>query len=346
MTRVYLIGLPGQIGGASTEAWHAVRLWRVLGCQVTVIPTWYDDPLWRRKLEAIGIRVLALEKPECLRTLSELRGAVVVGICSGAFLQYAPWLKAAGAKLVWIGCMNAVWGNEKTFFHAHGPFDAYVYQSQFQYAVVTRELRAIGVPMDRFVRIPGSFTCDEFPYRPRTHMPGDPFVVGRLARPDPDKWHVDTWATYAAIPYRPIQAAMMGWTGAIERKLGVPPDWAMTLMPCGETTPEFLARLHCLFPINGPFTENWPQVGLEAMATGVPIVAQRAGGWPEMVEHGVTGFLSESLAELADLANVLAEDDSLRGAMARRAHERLLDELANPNQMAEQWQTLFDRISN
>ena len=36
---VFLIGYPGEMGGANTEAWHTVKLWRRYGVEVHLIPT-------------------------------------------------------------------------------------------------------------------------------------------------------------------------------------------------------------------------------------------------------------------------------------------------------------------
>ena len=66
---------------------------------------------------------------------------------------------------------------------------------------------------------------------------------------------------------------------------------------------------------------------IEAMASGTPVVASRVGGVPEVVEHGVTGFLVEpgNVGELrARLAEVLA-DRRLATRLGRNARERVLE---------------------
>jgi len=58
-----------------------------------------------------------------------------------------------------------------------------------------------------------------------------------------------------------------------------------------------------------------PRVILEAFAAGVPVVAFAAGGIPEIVEHGVTGFLVEERSPEAlasAIRDVLREPDRMR----------------------------------
>jgi glycosyltransferase involved in cell wall biosynthesis len=67
--------------------------------------------------------------------------------------------------------------------------------------------------------------------------------------------------------------------------------------------------------------EQAPQAIAEAMAVGVPVVATKVGGVPQMLEDGVTGFLcpAKNEDELAKKIKLLASDCSLRVKMGRQA---------------------------
>jgi hypothetical protein len=169
--------------------------------------------------------------------------------------------------------------------------------------------------------------------------------VGRAARPDLDKWSSNTWPIYNRIQYRNKRALMLGMDERTHQKLGTPPAWADCLKPMAIPVRQFFSTLHCTLPINGGARENWPRVGLEAMAAGVPIVAQDAWGWREMIEHGVTGFLGKSDPELAHYTAMLAYDEALRKEIIAAARKRLVDDLANPKKLWSGWKRLFDSLA-
>jgi N-acetyl-alpha-D-glucosaminyl L-malate synthase BshA len=77
-------------------------------------------------------------------------------------------------------------------------------------------------------------------------------------------------------------------------------------------------------------TESFGLVALEAMASSVPVVASRVGGLPEVVEHGVTGYLApvgdvEAMAEFS--LKILADCETRKrfGEAARARAVRLFD---------------------
>ena len=66
-------------------------------------------------------------------------------------------------------------------------------------------------------------------------------------------------------------------------------------------------------------TEHFGIATVEAMAWGcVPVVINR-GGQPEIVRHGVDGFLWDTLEELVHYTRLLMEDDELRSKMSESA---------------------------
>ncbi len=72
-----------------------------------------------------------------------------------------------------------------------------------------------------------------------------------------------------------------------------------------------------IFPIDWP--EPFGLVMIEAMACGTPVIAWNVGSVPEVVEHGVTGFIVRSVEEAAAAVRRL---DTLDRAAIRAAFER------------------------
>jgi glycosyltransferase involved in cell wall biosynthesis len=87
--------------------------------------------------------------------------------------------------------------------------------------------------------------------------------------------------------------------------------------------------------VHPSLADAFPTVLLEALATGVPIVASAVGGIPEIVEDGRTGLLIRPPLEPDAYATALARllgDDELRRVLAHRGRERFEAEFT-----AERW---------
>lgn len=72
--------------------------------------------------------------------------------------------------------------------------------------------------------------------------------------------------------------------------------------------------------------EAFPLALLQAMASGLPVIASRVGGIPELVRDGVDGLLvpADDPAALAGALRTLAGDGRARAEMGRRARERVV----------------------
>ena len=59
--------------------------------------------------------------------------------------------------------------------------------------------------------------------------------------------------------------------------------------------------------------EAFSRVALEAMSTALPVIGRNSGGTPEIIVHGKTGFLYDSIEELvASMQNLVQEPEEAR----------------------------------
>lgn len=81
---------------------------------------------------------------------------------------------------------------------------------------------------------------------------------------------------------------------------------------------------------------------VQYMAAGLPVVAQRMGSTPEIVEDGVSGFIVETQDEWYDRLRLLVEDDGLRAKMGAAARARAVEHFSVEAQMPRV-ASVFDR---
>jgi glycosyltransferase involved in cell wall biosynthesis len=99
---------------------------------------------------------------------------------------------------------------------------------------------------------------------------------------------------------------------------------------------EFLGNaMAVLFPIDWP--EPFGLVMIEAMACGTPVIAWRRGSVPEIIEHGVSGFIVDNEAEAI---HAIERIPTLDRRQVRAAFERRF----TARRMAESYRRCFARL--
>jgi glycosyltransferase involved in cell wall biosynthesis len=91
-----------------------------------------------------------------------------------------------------------------------------------------------------------------------------------------------------------------------------------------------------LFPIDWP--EPFGLVMIESMACGTPVIAMRRGSVPEVVEHGVSGFIVDNQEEAVAAVSTI---DGLDRARVRRC----FDERFTAEIMARNYIELYERLA-
>jgi glycosyltransferase involved in cell wall biosynthesis len=91
-----------------------------------------------------------------------------------------------------------------------------------------------------------------------------------------------------------------------------------------------------IFPLQ--WSEPFGLAMVECMVAGTPVVALRFGSTPELIEHGVTGFLAEDVDGLVAAVNHLDAIDRVRCATVAR-------ERFGPHHMAERYVSVYRRGS-
>lgn len=344
--RIHVLGFPGEVGGASTELWHTLLMWRATGADVTVTPTWSTKGPWRNRVESIGCRVVEANS----KSFAPVPGVPIVTFCNSQLFAVIKRLDQSLYPCVWVPCMNYLTDREiRRYDQGHLPA-AVVCQSDFQLATIGPDLRSHGMRRDQLYRIRGAFDVSAYPFRPKE--PSREFIVGRISRADSKKFRPDLWQVLDRVRQqsdRPLRVRILGWHKRLAKSIGEPPAWAECHEPGSLNAYDFMRSLDVLYQ-SGECTENWPRVGLEAMANGTPLVVDNQGGWPEILDGGRLGYLVGSADEAVDALTGLADRSTPcnldRLQTIHRARQAMESRLSSNHELWQQWVSLFREVSS
>jgi glycosyltransferase involved in cell wall biosynthesis len=146
-------------------------------------------------------------------------------------------------------------------------------------------------------------------------------VIGRMSRDVPEKFHADDAKLYAALCAQGARVRMMG---ALCQHDALGHIAGVELLAYGaQNMAAFFHSLDIFFYRTGAWGETYGRVVAEAMAAGLPVVVARGGGYAELIEHGVTGYVVDNQSQAYDALMHLMQDPTLRAQMGLAAHESI-----------------------
>jgi sugar transferase (PEP-CTERM/EpsH1 system associated) len=225
-----------------------------------------------------------------------------------------------------------------------------------RFVAVSRDLGrwlvdTVGIPRDKVTVICNGVDTERFAEGDRASarrllgLPLDTVAIGTVGRLDPVKDQLGLLEAFGALPPEvPMALVVVGegpCRGALAERAACP-DVTGRVHLLGERrdVPALLAGLD-VFALPS-IAEGISNTVLEAMATGLPVVATRVGGNPEMVEDGVTGALVPA-GDRPALARALAAyvaDPHLRQLHGKAGRQRVVEAWSLPA-MAARYAALY-----
>lgn len=323
---LFVYGFPGLYAGASTELHHQIILWRSMGITVHLIPGdigYRNEPLYPEMIER-GVIVHEADQFDAITP-----GSPVLGFCNDRFLARIDEILLYSHNTVFVNCMTWLFEQEKIRHH-EGKIAAYLYQNDEVRQENGACLQEINPdPKVQFLTFKPYFDSKAFPFVDRASGENETgkesFVLGRISRQDADKFSSDTLNIWERIesPLRK-RGVMLGFGPDSENKIGKPPQWVRTYRNQTELSQQDFYRQVDVIVQPMDTTENWPRIGLEAMASGCVLIVDNRGGWRQMIEHGKTGWLCDSSYDYVRYATRMAYEPEERAAIANAAYKKMV----------------------
>lgn len=316
----FIAGTLGQ-GGAERQLFYMVKTLLEHGAHLRILCLTKGE-FWEEKLRALGVPVIwvgqsPLPLMRLIQIVRELRQQPVDIVQSQHF--YTNLYAVGAARILRLREIGAIRNNGFSEVQENGRWlgllslrTPRIIAANSQQGI--RNAIKLGVPAERLFFLPNVVDTDYF--RPQGHRNSQKIrllSVGRLVQQKRLDRFLSILAKVRVITNVPVSGLIVGdgpLRSVLEQQAG-----ALGLLPEGV---EFLGQVPDMRPVYQESDilvltsdyEGTPNVVLEAMASGLPVVATKVGGVPEVVQDGVTGYLADP-----------EDEDSMVEALLRLIHQ-------------------------
>lgn len=327
-----------QQGGAERQLFYMLQALQQSGTDLRVLCLTQGD-FWEERFQEQGVPITWVGQSKSklvrlARIIAELRKHPADVLQSQHF--YANFYVAAAARALGLREVGAMRSNGMSEIQANGRVSGRLNLRTPRLIAANsrtaiRNASALGVAAARFHFLPNIVDTKQF--EPATRHQESPvrlLAVGRLTKEK-------RFDRFLSVLARLRQQSSIEARGVIvgsgrqtqdrrpelERQaaeLGLLPDGVEFMGAVTEMAPIY--RAADVLVLTSDY-EGTPNVVLEAMASGLPVVATRVGDVPEIVRHGETGYLTDATdeASMTEALLQLVGDRSLRMEMGCRARK-------------------------
>jgi glycosyltransferase involved in cell wall biosynthesis len=346
------------------------------------ISSWGGDGEYAKRLRGSSIPFVRLPLGFISKTLNRRALGMTVETLlqtPGLWLGYRRYLKEFEPDVVVHSTLHHifhVWpflNPRNTFFHVHDPFaptpfyrrlfrllslrlrafigvSRYIEQSILDLGISAEKVCSVlnGVTPESSVEN-GNLSRSRADSASKSNRNGTPVKIGIVGQIGEWKGHDDFVESLKGLKKADLSFSAMiigeghpAYVAALKQKiesyqLTEQVRWVGTL----KTPREIFSSIDiCVVPSRSQ--DPCPTVALETAHFGIPIVATRRGGLPEIVQDGKTGYLvdAESPAQLAEKLKLLIQNIELRQRMSQQAKSYGSEHLTR-ERMAEQMEAVF-----
>lgn len=332
--KLVILQWPSDLGGADTRLIDLLKLLHA-DWDITCVP---NDPfrLTEEKhvsfLNSLGIKYCLLDQ------LPHRYEGVAFSCCNFRLFTESWRIKAVkdrGMKLIWANDM--MWQDkEEINVITQGLVDLVLFTSDFHKSMLLPKI-ASSNPMQRHAILPNYFDADSWSEK-KNRNESNRLVIGKSSRADWLKYPDDFPLFYERLG-DDISFDILGWSTELGKKYAwhnFDSRWNLrnaSSIPVKDWLEKIDLFLYCS---HYKFIENQSRSVVEAMLSGVPVVAPRKYNFPNMIWDRRCGWLWDTLDELREGIELM-KDPLSREIFSKRSRSWALDIWCNSEEAKNKW---------